>query len=287
MTTIGKILVILCFVFSLVVGAFIIMGFSVSTNWEAGYRKLKANFDISEANNRAYIMESNEIRNKAEADAKRLNGEIARKVQDLKDLQAKVDKAVADRDDLHNQLKKIEISQQNTTQELQRSKDENKQLQAQVTDREKKIVELAKTAKTQQDNAVQADIRARSFSERLKVVTTALENATRENELLKKGTTGVRGQIVSRPPPEDVEGIVKNTDARSGLVTISIGSDAGISKGNSLYIYRLSPKPLYLGEIQILDVNPHEAVGRPVMAQRGNQVQSGDIVASQITNGSR
>src|SRR5258708_38018323 len=84
------------------------------------------------------------------------------------------------------------------------------------------------------------------------------------------------------PRPEATEGIRKTSEAKSGLATVSIGSDAGFSKGTSLYLYRLSPKPLFLGELKIVEVNHHEAVGRPVMAQRGGQLQPGDIVASQI-----
>ena len=50
MTNIGKILVIINFVFSLLTGFLILMVFQLSTNWEASYKKLKGYYDVSQAN---------------------------------------------------------------------------------------------------------------------------------------------------------------------------------------------------------------------------------------------
>jgi hypothetical protein len=82
-------------------------------------------------------------------------------------------------------------------------------------------------------------------------------------------------------PPAPVEGVVKAVDP-SGLVVISIGSDAGLSKGNTLEVYRLKPKPMYLGTLQIVDVRSKEATGKPT-ATRGRAIQVGDQVASEVT----
>jgi hypothetical protein len=92
----------------------------------------------------------------------------------------------------------------------------------------------------------------------------------------------LRGEATRRnPPAEDVAGSVKKTDRQSGYVTVSVGSDAGLSKGNTLEVYRLKPEPSYLGTIQILDVRPNEAVARPVDRLRG-VIQVGDQVSSNI-----
>jgi hypothetical protein len=85
------------------------------------------------------------------------------------------------------------------------------------------------------------------------------------------------------PPAEDVEGLIKALDPQSGLVTITIGSDAGLSKGNTLEVFRLKPEATYLGQLEILAVRPNEAVGRPLVRTRGN-LQVGDRVASNILN---
>jgi hypothetical protein len=282
MTTIGKILVIINFVFSLLTGALILMVFQLSTNWESSYKKLKGYYDVSQANVKVYAQEAGEARLNADKEKNRVEGEKREIAKNLEKAVEELTIAKKNVDELEKQVKLSGLSTQNATGELLRLKDELKLEQAKVKDREGKIVELAKTAKEQQDKAVQANIKARTFEERSISLTQALEQSTRDLELTKQGKSAARPGGERRPPPEDVEGIVKNSDAKSGLVTVSIGSDAGITKGNSLYVYRLAPKPMYLGEIRIIDVNHHEAVGRPMMAQRGGQLQPGDIVASQI-----
>jgi hypothetical protein len=284
MTTVGKILVIINFVFSLLTGALIIMVFAMSTNWERSYRTLKGYYDVSQANVKTYAQENAETRAKADNDKKRLEGDVAEKLKKLQDAEDALTLAKNNLAAVEAQVKLAGASTQNATGELLRVKDELKLAQAKVIDREQKVVELTKTAKEQQDKAIQANIKARTYQERTETLALALEQLSRENEGLKTGKAAIRGQAERRAPPENVEGIVKNSNAAAGLVTISIGSDAGISKGNSLYVYRLAPKPQFLGEIRIVEVDHHEAVGRPVMAQRGGQLQAGDIVASQIMN---
>jgi hypothetical protein len=77
----------------------------------------------------------------------------------------------------------------------------------------------------------------------------------------------------------NVEGVIKAVDDKSGIVTISIGSDAGLAKGHTLEVYRLNPKPTYLGTVTLLEVTASEAVGKP---QGKEKLQAGDKVAGSI-----
>jgi hypothetical protein len=91
----------------------------------------------------------------------------------------------------------------------------------------------------------------------------------------------LRSDQAKNPPADGVEGLVKQVDATSGLVMISIGSDAGISEGNTLEVYRLKPQPLYLGTLRIVNVRSNEAVAKPQGRVRGT-IQVGDQVSSSI-----
>jgi hypothetical protein len=82
------------------------------------------------------------------------------------------------------------------------------------------------------------------------------------------------------PPAENVEGVITKVDNQSGLVVISIGSDAGVLRGHTLEVYRLKPTPKYLGTLRIVEVKPTEAVGK--MEGSKEEVQVGDQVASKI-----
>jgi hypothetical protein len=85
------------------------------------------------------------------------------------------------------------------------------------------------------------------------------------------------------PPPQDVEGVVRSVNA-NGLLTISVGSDAGLLKGNTLELFRLAPvrsQSKYLGTVKVVEVKPKEAVCVPVGRLAGPP-QPGDRVASRV-----
>jgi hypothetical protein len=81
----------------------------------------------------------------------------------------------------------------------------------------------------------------------------------------------------------DVAGEIKAVDQQAGLVTISIGSDAGLKKGHNLFVYRLQPKPRYLGEVRIVDVRETESVGRPNLQSKTETIHVGDKVSSNLS----
>jgi hypothetical protein len=86
------------------------------------------------------------------------------------------------------------------------------------------------------------------------------------------------------PPPENVQGVIKQVDS-SGLMTISIGSDAGLSKGHTLEVFRFTgsgpSQSKYLGTIRILEVKAKEAVAKPV-GRMASPPYVNDQVASRL-----
>jgi hypothetical protein len=94
------------------------------------------------------------------------------------------------------------------------------------------------------------------------------KGAEKEGQLHREGRTGE----------------VKAVDEQSGLLTITLGRDAGLVEGQTLEIYRLgSPTNLskYLGKISVVEVKATEAVAKP----RGALTvppKPGDFVAERI-----
>lgn len=87
----------------------------------------------------------------------------------------------------------------------------------------------------------------------------------------------------TKPPSDDAEGVVLEADSKSGLATISIGSDSGIKAGNQLEVYRLKPSPKYLGKIVILNTEENRAVGT-LTDKRIDMLQKGDHVAARVNH---
>jgi hypothetical protein len=125
---------------------------------------------------------------------------------------------------------------------------------------------------------------------RLKTLLVQLDNL---NKRLVKAESGVGGGTAAltrspnadNPPPVDVKGVITNIIRDRGLVEISIGSDDGVNTGHTLVVYRLKPRPEFLGKIRILDAEHHKAVGQVMKtdAVRHSAMARGDEVASSIT----
>ena len=125
----------------------------------------------------------------------------------------------------------------------------------------------------------------RSPRSRDKQLTDKLEEMARDEARRKTSVAaGSSGKVGTgkNPPQENIEGLVRQS--QGNLVKITIGSDAGLLKGQTLEVFRLSSIPdqsKYLGTIKIIDMSATEAVGEPVGRMAG-PMQSGDRVASRI-----
>jgi myosin heavy subunit len=80
-----------------------------------------------------------------------------------------------------------------------------------------------------------------------------------------------------------IEGKVKEVQD-SGSIILSIGSEAGLKKGDTLEVYRLKPKPLYLGQIVITELKAKEAIARQIRKRPsgGEPICAGDEVSTRI-----
>lgn len=124
------------------------------------------------------------------------------------------------------------------------------------------------------DRATAAEIKAKALQQRNEQLVEQIEKLTAE-KLLKPTDTP------PKPAPENVEGLVKAVDEKSGLVTITIGSDAGLQKGHKLDVYRMKPAPKYLGQVEIVDVTATQAVAKPV-GKAKDTIEKGDSVSSGV-----
>ncbi|HLJ94218.1 MAG TPA: hypothetical protein VKU02_13605 [Gemmataceae bacterium] len=285
MTIMGKILAILNLLLSLAVGAFIIMTYVARTNWHAAYVNMENQVKVSKADALAFKTEMEHARGdkaqleeqlakqKAAADKEKqdLNAQIAGLSDKLKRASEEIGKHVA--------------SQNNAGDELQRRAKEVDYLKSLVALRDTDLAKQKKQNIDMQQSMVEATINAnqeRARNERLLQENERLAKDIRQMQQMAS-TTSLRSNASKKnPPPDDIEGKVKATDPSNGNVTVSVGSDNGLHRGNTLEVYRLQPEPTYLGTIQIVQVTPNEAVGRPLEPRGRNVIHVGDQVSSNI-----
>ena len=98
---------------------------------------------------------------------------------------------------------------------------------------------------------------------------------------LNPGWGSKSGASDGRKLPPEVEGIVKEVDEKGRVGKIGLGSDAGVSAGQTLEVYRLEPEPTYLGAVRVISVQPAESVVEQVSPFR-TTIKSGDRVTSSV-----
>jgi len=287
MTIVGKILVFLNLVFSLVVGGLVLMVYLTRTNWEEVAKREKEQVKVIDVERKQDQDKFNaiDVQNKAankilqdkittlEEANRTLTADRDQKAQELAKLKDPERQKLA----LDRALQEATASRAEQVDELTKS---NSQLQ-------KDKVSLIEERNDERRARIQSDVEAKLYKSRNLELVSAIQDLHRELTKAKLGPnpTGAfnaRKSGDDNPPPENVEGRIRKVDPETNLVTLSIGSDAGLAQGHVLEGYPTRPEAKYLGKLQVVDARPHEAVARPVAGQRGVTIQKGDTVASSI-----
>ncbi len=232
---------------------------------------------------------------RAEGDERRV-GELTAEVRKLKD---RLEAAQAD---AAAQARALQDAQADQKRALKEAQDALAKQLAQAADARKLFDARTEEVKQLRDRLLEAETKGREQAAQADKQRAQLVNAQAEAELLKKRSEALEERVrelekalekaksektpeppppAKNPPAENVEGMVTRIDENSGLLTISIGSDAGVQKGQTLEVFRLKPAPKYLGAIRVIDVRPNEAVGTFV-AKPTEPAKQGDHVASKI-----
>ena len=289
MTTVGKILVFLNLIFSLVVGGFVAFAYVARTNWVAEYKKLDDANRVLAADARAYQSELQKATQDADA-------RVAKKDAELKNAQQDLDAANRVVAQLRDELGKMNSRNQHETAlstisntEVQKRQEDVAQLRDTLRKERDANNALSKLNAELKDQATVAQIERRSVQDQNNRLEKQVQQMARDMARMRAngGSTTMARAGGKNPPSENVEGLVKTTDS-SGLMTLTIGSDAGLARGHTLELFRLNPttpsQSRYLGTVRILEAEAHQAVAQPV-GRLSSPPQRGDRVASRILGG--
>jgi hypothetical protein len=284
MTVLGKILVFLHLILSLVAAFLFAMAYAAHANYKKAYDDLNKEYVAASASATAFRDEANEAR-RVSQDAVRVRDEVVKS----RDAEIKVQKDAADQYQRDLLAAKQTIADNariidSKTTQLQLVNQDNKKLEAAIIAKDTEIKGLLATANDLKKLKVEADIERDAYKEMSAKLEKQVGDLTDVIAKAKKagGVIQVTGAgPAETPPPEDLKGIVKRDADQTGLVLISVGSDAGLLKGHMLEVYRLTPQIKYLGKIKIIEVRPYEAVGQ-IVGKPSGAVLKGDTVATKI-----
>jgi hypothetical protein len=293
MTVIGKVLALMVFLFSLV-----FLGFAITINQLNKDPDTKKSWREVAVANRDEVKKANEDVKEMRRKTDELNVEITLLKSQLiseKDRIAKeADKAKKEakqKDDLlvaaEGKFSGAEVALDAALKELEQRRGENTKYLAEIKDKNLQVAQIQADNTKLKNETIQAKLAAASAMDRLQGLEVQYRQVYKELEKTRElaagkaaaSTGGDQGLALS-PPPQDVEGLVDQVSAKDKLVSITIGSDAGIARGHTLEVFRLKPEPEWVGIIKIEQVEPKRAVGK-IVRQRV-PVQTQDRVASSV-----
>ena len=266
MTILGKILVILNLVFALVVGGLVVVVYSRSTNWEAAYHRADEYYKAA----RADADQSREDAKKARADQQTFQADVNKRLKEedtiRENLKGELAAAKKEADDAKDARDKRQRELDIALEDGKRLQQEKETLETALKQRdEQNKTLLAKYGELNQE-ATTVRLLNESLRDRNMVLAKQLkadEDIIKNNKLVTPGPGG--GTPVPVYPDKNVDGYVTKVDERNGLLSISLGTDSGIDKDQTLDVWRIETNnnAKYLGTIRILNAEAKQAVARP------------------------
>lgn len=288
MNTIGKILVVLNLVMAVVVVVFFGLDFATRTNWKSAYDQLKGEMTVAGLNSDA-----------AGGTLAKLNNDVATRQGKIDELQKRLEEQEIthkvqignielQRDVAEAKIEAADVLSKKAQAENVRLKDEVKLLVGTISKREEYIADLQKDNKKLRTTAINQELALKSTQDRNESLLTQVQELSKELQRQKVGgtdTSPVKDPNQPNPPKVFVKGKIDTVDT-NGLVKISVGSDQGVEKNTTLEVYRLSPRPEYLGMIRIVEADHHAAIGRLIRTSSSGTrgpLREGDTVASSLS----
>jgi hypothetical protein len=280
MTFVGRILVLVITALALVFLGVSTVVFSTATNWKqetevqrkkvadlqnksrdltAQLEAAKKDYAAAQATQKAALKQQEDRVAALDADMKQAQGEITQSRTALEVAQANAKLALDEskaRKDETDKLREQKAA-------VEKQANDYKLRQTELND---KIRELSRMLETATNNANDLRDRVARFSTLLR------RHGLSDDITTVKGTDS----------PPTVHGEVSRVDAQNRSVEITIGSDDGLVPGHELFLYRVKPRPEFLGKIKIINVDPDQSVGKVITTIQGKRLKEGDIVSSTI-----
>lgn len=288
MNTVGKILVILNFLFAIAVGALLIMVVALHSQWKERYAQLEKESRVllSVHDTTAGVTGS------VSQDVKKLQLELERDRETFKDKEAaaKANAQILEAEivDLkNNKLPGLQQSLALSKKLAQRQADEIALLNTIIKDRETTVVRLEADVKSFRGIAQNFESIARDKQIKNEGLLEQIRELTRSLAAKEAGVNPDRMVILNpnepNPPAVKIEGKIQKVEGT--LVEITLGTDHGLKENNTLDVIRLQPEVKWLGTIRIVDARHHTSIGRLVPSSTTAfrpQLREGDVVTSKI-----
>ena len=273
MNFLGKILVVLILIMSIIFMSLAMAMYATHRNWKKEADSLQIEVNEANARNR-----------ELDAELKELDGELAAEqasyIQQLQKLESERQQLTVQRNEMQERLTQL-VGQNReltgtvgaTQQRLTALVEEVNELRANIIAAQQKRDEsfVMVVEKTDELHQLRGDLtRATERNQQL------IEQVSRYTQLMTENDLDPNAPPKGDPPK--VGGKVTQV-RKNDLIEVSLGSDDGLRPGHTIEVYRGAN---YIGRAEVLETAPDKAVGKMLKQFRRSIVQEGDRVATRL-----
>lgn len=284
MNLVGKILVMLILVMSVVFMGFAVAVYSTHTNWSDVVNRPRSEAKEGVPAGLRYQLED------ALARKDKLEIELARLQETLISEKKASDDRLAKLETQKEELRVKKVELETTLADLNKRYAEQQNLTnaavAQLKIRDEEVAQLRENIKTAQDERDDHFRAVVSKTDELNKATIELNTAKEINDRLTKTLAQAKlaaeraGINLLAPPKElKLDGIVTASNPASGMIEVSLGSDAGLARGQTLEVHRGGR---YLGRAEVLTLWPDKAVAKVLPEFLKGRIERNDLVATRF-----
>ena len=275
MNLLGRLLIVLIFVGSIMLMSFSVVLYATHTNWRERSQNLTQQLGQKE-------QELTTLRAQKAAMEAALNLEINRQRARTIDLADRVRLLTQDNDEKQGQLAELNATRAQEVATVEAALEETERLRVRLDGASRALHDAQNDWVDMSSQLVRKIDEAHSLSLQLvtfQSVTAQLANDYADAvEVLRKHGLSADPALYTQVPPSGIHGTVTEIRPR-GFIEISIGSDSGLVRGHQLDIVRnRDGRSSYVGKVEIAETAPDRAVARVMPEFRRGVVQRGDEV---------
>ncbi len=288
MTFVGKMLIVLQLVLSLLFMAFAGAVSTVEKNWKQESSNIQDELKVEQESYTAKSKEFNDFKNSATDDINRLDTLSQKRLADFNREKNRAD-------NLQQQLNNLKTAHDTQRTVAQLEGDEAKFRRDEAVEQRQvnkalhgNLVESVRTNRGLEDIIFDLRLQLGEREQRHLVILDELKTVRLQARRKGGGLGALPSEDITPPPPLDG----KVVSSRLGIgnrilyVEVSVGGDDGIKEGQQLTVYRpgngKNQRTKYLGQIRIIQVFADKAVGTVQEKAKNGVITKGDNVTSKL-----
>ncbi len=282
MSPIGKIFVVLNFVFSLVVLGVVGAILAKSDEFKKKYTDEAAAHSATKKSSQEELDKRDAEIKMVKEDNVKLNTEKGNLTVSLNTASNDLKSAKVDNEQLRATVEKMQADYGSFTSTLAELKNNNAQLVSKNEELINKSNSASDAQRAAQEDKARADAQVKTLMDtvaQLKAQIEELEGAKSDLSAQLEAAVQAGFDVAKVAAAPQIDGVVQSVNSELGLVVLSVGADDGVKRGTKFEVFANSQ---YKGQVVVDDVYPDNSAARIVRQVSGSPIAANDKATTRL-----